>query len=364
MPLHSWLPRAHPLAPANVSALMSGVMIKLALYGLIRVLFTWDRPVPLWVGLTLLALGALSAVGGVLYALFQHELKRLLAFHSIENVGIIVLGLGASLVFASLGRWQWSAIAFAAALLHTLNHAVFKALLFLGAGSFSAAVGALELDRLGGLVAADAVDGRRVRGRRDGDRRPAAAERVRVGVDDAPVAAARRRVRAVRRVARRGARDRGAGRDRGARGVLLREGDRSGAARRAAAPGDRERGRDAGGDAWAARRSWPGCASLLGVVPGLLVPTLAQLGPGAVALSRGATVALPGTGGLPTLALAVGLAAAGWWPVACCPRSPRGAESGVGVRPARRARDGVDVSRVHQAAAAVPRGGAAARAAS
>src|SRR5665213_81529 len=148
MPLHSWLPRAHPLAPANVS----GLMFKLALYGLIRVLFIWDRPVPLWVGLTLLAIGALSAVGGVLYALFQHELKRLLAFHSIENVGIIVLGLGASLVFASLGRWQWSAIAFAAALLHTLNHAVFKALLFLGAGSFSSAVGTLELDRLGGLL--------------------------------------------------------------------------------------------------------------------------------------------------------------------------------------------------------------------
>ena len=200
MPLHSWLPRAHPLAPANVSALMSGVMIKLALYGLIRVLFSGTAPVPLWVGLTLLALGALSAVGGVLYALFQHELKRLLAFHSIENVGIIVLGLGASLVFASIGRWQWSAIAFAAALLHTLNHAVFKALLFLGRRARSrAAVGALELDRLGGLSAADAVDGRRVRGRRDGDRRPAAAERVRVGVDDAPVAAARRRVRAVRR---------------------------------------------------------------------------------------------------------------------------------------------------------------------
>ena len=104
MPLHSWLPRAHPLAPAHVSSLMSGVMIKLALYGLIRVLFEWAAPMPQWVGLTLLGIGALSAVGGVLYALFQHELKRLLAFHSIENVGIIVLGLGASLVFASIGR--------------------------------------------------------------------------------------------------------------------------------------------------------------------------------------------------------------------------------------------------------------------
>ena len=153
MPLHSWLPRAHPVAPAHISALMSGVMIKVALYGLIRVLFEWAGPVPLWVGIVLLALGLLSAVGGVLYALVQHELKRLLAFHSIENVGIIALGLGASLVFDAVGQPQWSAIAFAAALLHTLNHAVFKALLFLGAGCLRAsAVGSLELDRLGGLL--------------------------------------------------------------------------------------------------------------------------------------------------------------------------------------------------------------------
>ena len=160
MPLHSWLPRAHPLAPANVSALMSGVMIKLALYGLIRVLFSWAAPVPLWVGLSLLAIGALSAVGGVLYALFQHELKRLLAFHSIENVGIIVLGLGASLVFASIGRWQWSAIAFAAALLHTLNHAVFKALLFLGAGLVRERGRSARARSSRRPAAADAVDGR------------------------------------------------------------------------------------------------------------------------------------------------------------------------------------------------------------
>ncbi|WP_249011684.1 proton-conducting transporter membrane subunit [Conexibacter sp. DBS9H8] len=152
VPLHSWLPRAHPLAPAQISGLMSGVMIKVALYGLIRVLFEWDGPTPLWVGLTLLGLGVLSALGGVLYALFQNELKRLLAFSSIENVGIILLGLGASLVFAAIGRPQWSAIAFAAALLHVLNHAIFKALLFLGAGSFAAQVGGLGLDGLGGLL--------------------------------------------------------------------------------------------------------------------------------------------------------------------------------------------------------------------
>jgi hydrogenase-4 component B len=152
MPLHSWLPRAHPVAPSHVSALMSGVMIKMALYGLIRVLFEWAAPAPLWAGLTVLGLGLLSALGGVLYALVQHDLKRLLAFHSIENVGIVALGLGASILFASQGDRTWAAIAFAAALLHTLNHAVFKALLFLAAGSFERAVGSLELDRIGGLL--------------------------------------------------------------------------------------------------------------------------------------------------------------------------------------------------------------------
>ena len=94
----------------------------------------------------------LSSLGGVVYALFQHELKRLLAFHSIENIGIIVLGLGASLLFQSQGQPLWAGFAFAAALLHVLNHAVFKGLLFLGAGSIDKAVHGLELDRLGGLL--------------------------------------------------------------------------------------------------------------------------------------------------------------------------------------------------------------------
>jgi hydrogenase-4 component B len=152
MPLHSWLPRAHPIAPAPVSALMSGVMIKVAVYGLVRVLVDWLGVLPIWFGVLVLALGALSALGGVVYALFQHDLKRLLAFHSIENVGIIVLGLGACLVLRSRGADTWAALALAAALLHTLNHAVFKSLLFLGAGSFERAVGSLDLDRLGGLL--------------------------------------------------------------------------------------------------------------------------------------------------------------------------------------------------------------------
>ena len=152
MPLHVWLPRTHPIAPAHVSALMSGVMIKLPLYGLVRVLVEWLGPLPAWLGAVVLAVGALSALAGVVYALFQHELKRLLAFHSIENVGIVVLGLGACLLLRERGAGAWAAFALAAALLHTVNHALFKSLLFLGAGAFERAVGPLELDRLGGLL--------------------------------------------------------------------------------------------------------------------------------------------------------------------------------------------------------------------
>ena len=152
IPFHSWLPRAHPIAPAPVSALMSGVMIKIAVYGLVRVLVDWLGVVPIGIGVLVLALGALSAVAGVVYAIFQHELKRLLAFHSIENIGIILLALGACLVLRARGADAWAALALGAALLHTLNHALVKALLFLAAGSFERAAGSLELDRLGGLL--------------------------------------------------------------------------------------------------------------------------------------------------------------------------------------------------------------------
>jgi hydrogenase-4 component B len=152
VPLHAWLPRAHPIAPAPVSALMSGVMIKVAIYAMVRVFVDWLGVLPTWFGILVLAVGAVSSLGGVTYALFQHELKRLLAMHSIENVGIIVLGLGACLVLRARGADTWAALALAAALLHTVNHAVFKALLFLGAGSIERAAGSLELDRLGGLL--------------------------------------------------------------------------------------------------------------------------------------------------------------------------------------------------------------------
>ncbi len=152
LPLHVWLPRAHPIAPAPVSALMSGVMIKVSIYALVRVLVEWTGVLPVWLGGLVLAIGAVSAVGGVVYALFQHDLKRLLALHSIENVGIIVLGIGACLILRARGAEAWAAFALGAALLHTVNHAVFKALLFLGAGAIERAVGSLELDRLGGLL--------------------------------------------------------------------------------------------------------------------------------------------------------------------------------------------------------------------
>jgi formate hydrogenlyase subunit 3/multisubunit Na+/H+ antiporter MnhD subunit len=147
-PLHAWLPRAHPVAPAHLSALMSAVMLKVALYGLVRVLFDWLEQPARWVGLALMALGLLSAIGGVLYALLERELKRLLAFSSIENVGIVALGLGAALLLDG----RWAALAFGAALLHAANHTAFKALLFLGAGALSDAAGKLDLDRLGGLL--------------------------------------------------------------------------------------------------------------------------------------------------------------------------------------------------------------------
>ncbi len=152
MPFHSWLPRAHPVAPSHISALMSGMMIKLALYGLIRVEFYWTNQSVDWLPYVLLALGALSSLAGVLYALVQHDLKRLLAFHSIENVGIIVLALGASALLKEHGLRELAALAFATALFHILNHAVFKSLLFLGAGSFERQLKSLELNHIGGLL--------------------------------------------------------------------------------------------------------------------------------------------------------------------------------------------------------------------
>ncbi len=152
IPLHVWLPRAHPVAPAHVSALMSGVMVKLGIYGLVRLTFDWLAPGPAWWGALILALGAVSAVLGVLYALMEHDLKRLLAYHSVENIGIILIGLGTAVIARSLGAPAVVALALGAALFHVANHATFKALLFMGAGAIDAAVGTRDIERLGGLL--------------------------------------------------------------------------------------------------------------------------------------------------------------------------------------------------------------------
>ena len=152
VPFHVWLPRAHPVAPSHVSALMSGVMIKIAIYGLVRLVFGWLGTGPLWWAMLLIALGVVSSLVGVLYALMEHSLKRLLAYHSIENVGIIVVGLGAAALARSMGAGLLYEFAFAAALFHVLNHAVFKSGLFLAAGSVREASGTDDLEQLGGLA--------------------------------------------------------------------------------------------------------------------------------------------------------------------------------------------------------------------
>jgi hydrogenase-4 component B len=151
IPLHLWLPRAHPIAPSPVSALMSGVMLKIAVYGFIRFAFDFLPGGPSWFGYLVLLTGAVSGLLGILYALAVHDLKRLLAYSSIENIGIIYLGLGASLVFVAHDARTWAALALAGALMHTLNHALFKSLLFLGAGAISDSTHTVDLEKLGGL---------------------------------------------------------------------------------------------------------------------------------------------------------------------------------------------------------------------
>lgn len=151
MPLHIWLPGAHATAPSHVSAIMSGVLIKMGVYGILRVTSLLPNPPLAW-GLVLLAFGAISGVLGVAYAIGQHDIKRLLAYHSIENIGIIVMGAGLALVGRSLGRADWIVFGLAGSLLHVWNHALFKALLFFGAGSVIHATGTREIDQLGGLA--------------------------------------------------------------------------------------------------------------------------------------------------------------------------------------------------------------------
>ena len=152
VPLHIWLPAAHPVAPSNVSALLSGVIIKSGIYGLTRVYFDFLGTPPLWWGVTLLVVGSVSALLGVLYALMDHDLKRLLAYHSIENIGIILMGLGAALMFQHANHPLLGAMALIAGLYHTINHALFKGLLFLGAGAVQHAAHTRNMEELGGLI--------------------------------------------------------------------------------------------------------------------------------------------------------------------------------------------------------------------
>jgi hydrogenase-4 component B len=151
MPFHVWLPEAHPAAPSHVSALMSGVMIKTGIYGLLRALTFLGAP-PLWWGWLLVGVGLTSGVLGVLFALAQHDLKRLLAYHSVENIGIIALGLGVGVLGRGTGSPSLMVLGFGGALLHVLNHALFKGLLFLGAGAVLQETGTHEIDHLGGLL--------------------------------------------------------------------------------------------------------------------------------------------------------------------------------------------------------------------
>jgi formate hydrogenlyase subunit 3/multisubunit Na+/H+ antiporter MnhD subunit len=152
VPLHVWLPLAHPAAPSHVSALMSGVMTKVAVYGFVRLVFDLIGPPSWWWGAVVPLLGGVTAVMGVLYALMEHDLKRLLAYHTVENIGIIFIGLGLALAFEANAMPAAAALALTAALLHVFNHSLFKSLLFLGAGAVLGATGERDMERLGGLI--------------------------------------------------------------------------------------------------------------------------------------------------------------------------------------------------------------------
>lgn len=152
IPFHIWLPLAHPAAPSHVSALMSGVMIKTGIYMFIRIFMDILQPIPVWWGITIIIIGSISSLLGVLYALTEHDIKKLLAYHSIENIGIILLGLGSSMIFNSLGMVSLSLLSLMASLFHTLNHAVFKSLLFLSAGSVINEVHTRNMEEYGGII--------------------------------------------------------------------------------------------------------------------------------------------------------------------------------------------------------------------
>ncbi len=150
-PLHMWLPHAHPAAPSNISAVMSGVMIKMGIYGIIR-LYTVLDVRDLIFGQTLLTFGMVSGILGVVYALGKHDLKKLLAYHSVENIGIILIGMGIGMIGIATDNMVMASFGFAGGLLHVLNHSIFKSLLFLGAGAVLQKTGTRHIDQLGGLI--------------------------------------------------------------------------------------------------------------------------------------------------------------------------------------------------------------------
>ncbi|HEY5898722.1 MAG TPA: hydrogenase 4 subunit B [Burkholderiales bacterium] len=152
VPLHVWLPLAHPAAPSHVSALMSGVMTKVAVYGFVRIVFDLLGTPAWWWGALVALIGGVTAVMGVLHALMEHDLKRLLAYHTVENIGIIFIGLGLALAFGANGMEAAAALALTAALFHVFNHSLFKSLLFFGAGAVLTATGERDMEKLGGLI--------------------------------------------------------------------------------------------------------------------------------------------------------------------------------------------------------------------
>ncbi len=152
VPLHAWLPLAHPAAPSHVSALMSGVMTKVAVYGFVRLVFDLAGPPAWWWSVPVLVIAGITALLGVLYALMEHDLKRLLAYHTVENIGIIFIGLGLALAFEANGLRAAAALAFSAAIFHVFNHSLFKSLLFMGSGAVLNATGERDMEHLGGLI--------------------------------------------------------------------------------------------------------------------------------------------------------------------------------------------------------------------
>jgi hydrogenase-4 component B len=154
LPLHSWLPRAHPAAPSHASALMSGVMVKIGIFGIIKVGIDLlgHSGIPLWWGVVVLAFGAVSSVLGVLYALAEHDIKRLLAWHTVENIGIILMGVGTGMAGIALNHPVIAAIGLLGALFHLLNHALFKGLLFLGAGAIIFRLHTRDMEKMGALA--------------------------------------------------------------------------------------------------------------------------------------------------------------------------------------------------------------------